>query len=100
VALLVFPLLLLTSAAVAPHLYLPVIEPAHGTPVTALAARCAVRLVHNLTFTAVFEEPGWRGFLLPRLQERFSPLIASIFVWLLEQEPIPQTSNPVAATAV
>ena len=29
----------------------------------------------------VSEEPGWRGFLLPRLQQRFSPLVASILVW-------------------
>jgi membrane protease YdiL (CAAX protease family) len=29
----------------------------------------------------VSEEPGWRGFLLPRLQERFSPLVASLLVW-------------------
>jgi uncharacterized protein len=35
-----------------------------------------------LLFTAVLEEPGWRGFLLPRLQQRFSPLLASILVWL------------------
>ena len=28
------------------------------------------------------EPPAWRGFLLPKLQERFSPLVASIFVWL------------------
>ncbi len=27
------------------------------------------------------EEPGWRGFLLPRLQERFNPLVASLLVW-------------------
>jgi uncharacterized protein len=30
----------------------------------------------------VSEEPGWRGFLLPRLQDRFSPLVASLMVWL------------------
>jgi len=30
----------------------------------------------------VSEEPGWRGFLLPRLQDRFSPLAASLLVWL------------------
>ena len=29
----------------------------------------------------VSEEPGWRGFLLPRLQDRFSPLVASLLVW-------------------
>ena len=29
----------------------------------------------------VSEEPGWRGFLLPRMQNRFSPLVASLLVW-------------------
>src|SRR6266851_7171454 len=29
----------------------------------------------------VSEEPGWRGFLLPRLQDRFSPLAASLLIW-------------------
>jgi membrane protease YdiL (CAAX protease family) len=26
------------------------------------------------------EEPGWRGFLLPRLQSRYTPLVASLIV--------------------
>jgi membrane protease YdiL (CAAX protease family) len=82
VAFLAFPVFLLTSAAVARHTHLPVIEPARGMSVTALTALCVVRFIHTLTFTAVYEEPGWRGFLLPTLQERFSPLVASIFVWL------------------
>lgn len=29
------------------------------------------------------EEPGWRGFALPRLQQKFSPLIASIILGLI-----------------
>jgi len=29
------------------------------------------------------EEPGWRGFALPRLQEKFSPLTSSIMLGLL-----------------
>ena len=29
----------------------------------------------------VSEEPGWRGFLLPRLQDRFNPLVASLLIW-------------------
>jgi membrane protease YdiL (CAAX protease family) len=36
----------------------------------------------NLLFTAVLEEPGWRGFLLPRLQQGFAPLLASTMIWL------------------
>ena len=27
------------------------------------------------------EESGWRGFAIPKLQQRFSPLIAAIIVW-------------------
>ncbi|MBM4431606.1 MAG: CPBP family intramembrane metalloprotease [Chloroflexi bacterium] len=37
------------------------------------------------------EEPGWRGFALPRLQTRFSPLAASIIlglVWALWHGPL------------
>jgi membrane protease YdiL (CAAX protease family) len=37
--------------------------------------------LRNLRFTAFFEEPGWRGFLLPCLQKKFSPLSASLLVW-------------------
>src|SRR5713226_4917083 len=30
----------------------------------------------------ISEEPGWRSFLLPRLQARFNPLVASLIVWI------------------
>jgi membrane protease YdiL (CAAX protease family) len=48
------------------------------------------------------EEPGWRGFALPRLQARFNPLIANLilaFFWALWHLPLPQAQglvNPAA----
>ena len=32
---------------------------------------------------ALFEEFGWRGFLLPRLQQRYSPLVSALLVGLV-----------------
>lgn len=45
----------------------------------------SVYVVNLSTFFGgpVNEEPGWRGFALPRLQERFGPLAGSIFLGLL-----------------
>jgi uncharacterized protein len=31
----------------------------------------------------LLEEPGWRGFALPRLQEKFGPLAGTIVLGLL-----------------
>jgi len=52
------------------------------------SASNAVAIFVVLTFLRTFlyaggvgEEPGWRGFLLPTLQERYSPLVASLVVW-------------------
>ena len=32
---------------------------------------------------ALFEEPGWRGFALPRLQQRFGPLVGTLILGAL-----------------
>jgi membrane protease YdiL (CAAX protease family) len=42
----------------------------------------AMFFFNNFLFAGIQEEPGWRGFLLDRLQRRFSPLSASLLVWL------------------
>lgn len=50
-----------------------------------------------LPLSALWEEMGWRGFLLPILQEKYTPLKASIiigFVWGLWHLPIYLAIDP------
>jgi membrane protease YdiL (CAAX protease family) len=49
------------------------------------------RLIFTLLFVGLGEEPGWRGFALPALQKKHSPLVASLFlapVWALWHLPL------------
>jgi uncharacterized protein len=39
--------------------------------------------VFNLPFGPLFEEIGWRGYLLPNLQGRFTPAVASLMVGVI-----------------
>ncbi len=48
-------------------------------------------ILFTLLVVAVGEEAGWRGWMLPELQKRFSPLVSSIFigvVWGLWHFPL------------
>ena len=83
VALLLFPVLLFISAM------LTWIRGGVTHPPTVLGSGSPLALLVIVEFGYAFffgggvsEEPGWRGFLLPRLQDRFSPLVASLLVWL------------------
>lgn len=41
-----------------------------------------ITFLHVLLYTGgINEESGWRGFALPRLQVRYSPLVASLVIW-------------------
>ena len=40
-------------------------------------------LLTTLVAGPLFEEPGWRGFALPRLQSSYTPLIASLIVGVI-----------------
>jgi uncharacterized protein len=76
-----WPLMLLIPAAIAHLFHRPLNWPEHPDAVWLSAAYGGISFLSNFLFTAALEEPGWRGFLLPRLQQRFSPLLASLLVW-------------------
>lgn len=57
------------------------------------------RFIFIFLFIGLGEEPGWRGFALPRLQERHPPLIASLIlapIWALWHLPLMGNEFPAA----
>jgi membrane protease YdiL (CAAX protease family) len=77
-----WPAMLLIPAAIAHLFHQPLTWPQHRGTIWLSAGYAGISFLANFLFTAALEEPGWRGFLLPRLQQRFSPLLASLLVWL------------------
>jgi uncharacterized protein len=90
-ALGLWPLLIIVANAIASLLGLQV-PPNPDRPDVLLP----LLLIESFFWAVLFggglnEEAGWRGFALPRLQSRFSPLIASIiigFFWGLWHVPL------------
>ena len=76
-----WPVILLIPAAIAHLAHQPLQWPEHRDTVWLSAAYGGIFFLNNFLFTAALEEPSWRGFLLPHLQQRFSPLLASLLVW-------------------
>jgi membrane protease YdiL (CAAX protease family) len=100
-ALALFPALVLLSTSISSILgWQPIAT--HRFPETGLVliGLVAVKFFYQLFFfNATGEEAGWRGFALPRLQSRISPLVASLiialfwinwhwFLWQAEGNPI------------
>ena len=81
IAALAMPAFLLIPAFVAHFVSLPIIQPRREESMPIAISAAAVLFVKQLLFAGLLEEPGWRGWLLPRLQRRFSPLVSSLFVW-------------------
>jgi len=82
IALLLFPAIMGIPAVTAYMLHQRLVFPARHGSATAGIAVAAVVFLYNVLFAAILEEPGWRGFLLDRLQIRRSPLVATLMVWL------------------
>ena len=82
VGLLFFPAILVIPAAVVRFFGGTLALPPHRDSPWGYLFQGAIALLNALLFTAILEEPGWRGFLLPYLQKKFSPLLASLLVWL------------------
>jgi membrane protease YdiL (CAAX protease family) len=82
IAFFFFPAILLVPTAILHAAGFAVVWQRGGRTLGALAVYGSLTFLRNLLFTSFFEEPGWRGFLLPGLQKKFSPLAASLLVWL------------------
>lgn len=82
IAILIFPGMILVGEVIAQwgH-YLLILPQSHGSAGNAVAFGCLFFL-YNCFFAAALEEPGWRGYLLPLLQQRWSPLRSTLLVWL------------------
>ena len=55
-----------------------------------LLAMVILFFLYNVTYGGLSEEPGWRGFALPRLQAKFSPLVSSLIlgvIWAVWHAP-------------
>jgi membrane protease YdiL (CAAX protease family) len=80
IALAIWPLMILLANAIAGMIGLP-ISAKPVLPHLPLVFLIIEGFLWFLLFGGPLnEEPGWRGFALPRLQEKYSPLIASIIV--------------------
>ncbi len=82
IAFLFFPTFLLIPAEIVHLLGGALVWPAHRDSSSSVLTFPTVFFLNSFLFAAVLEEPGWRGFLLPRLQDRFSPLITTLLVWV------------------
>jgi membrane protease YdiL (CAAX protease family) len=83
VALLTFPAVQLTGAAVTRIFGGTVELHLGGYSAGGAVAAAALTFLNGFFFAGgINEETGWRGFALPRLQSRHSPLAAASIVWL------------------
>jgi membrane protease YdiL (CAAX protease family) len=82
-ALVLFPAIWLLGILVSRALGMEI--PVKDYPVEGIGLAGVILLffLMNFIYGGLSEEPGWRGFALPRLQVRFSPFTASLILGIL-----------------
>ncbi|MCJ7739181.1 MAG: CPBP family intramembrane metalloprotease [Anaerolineae bacterium] len=92
IAVLLVPAMLLLGAAITRLLGRSVSYPPRGDNTLRLVTGIAISFLYAFFYAGgMNEESGWRGFALPRLQARLSPLLASVvlgIIWLLWHLPL------------
>ena len=56
-----------------------------------LLGMAVLMFLYNIAYSSLSEEPGWRGFALPRLQSKFNPLVSSLIlgvIWAVWHAPV------------
>jgi membrane protease YdiL (CAAX protease family) len=82
IAIVSMPAFLLIPAGIAHFAHLPVVQPRPNEGLLMTIGVSPVVFTKEFLFAGLLEESGWRGWLLPRLQQRWCPLVASLYVWL------------------
>lgn len=82
-ALALFPTIWLLGILVSRALGMEIPDSNYPTVGIGLVGIILLFFLMNFTYGGLSEEPGWRGFALPRLQARFSPFTASLILGIL-----------------
>jgi membrane protease YdiL (CAAX protease family) len=82
-ALVLFPAIWLLGNVLSRALGMDVPFSSYPTFDVKLLGMVILFFLYNIIYGGLSEEPGWRGFALPRLQAKFSPLVSSLILGVL-----------------
>jgi membrane protease YdiL (CAAX protease family) len=89
-ALVLFPAIWLLGNLLSRALGMDVPFSSYPTLDVKLLGMVLLFFLYNIIYGGLSEEPGWRGFALPRLQANFSPLLSSLIlgvIWAVWHAP-------------